>query len=250
MLTHAPPIPPSLRDERGFTLVEMLVALVTGIAVVLATLSVLDISVSQSSRIAERVDANQQARLAMEKVMLELHSSCTAYEATPVREGSTAEALEVVSQPSSKAYLTKVTKHVIAYSEATHTLTDTAYASTNTPEELNTPWKFPPPANPTSRQTLLTGVYKSVVKEGEVIKEVVPIFRYYKYVGGGLSGTPITVSSELGKENAENTAEVTVSFTTAPTSGRISGDRTVDLSDSAVLRYDPASATGANEPCA
>ncbi len=242
-----PPPRPFSDGERGFTLVEMLVTLVTGIVVVLATLSVLDISVSQSSRIAERVDADQQARLAMEKVMLELHSSCTAYEATPIGEKSTAEKLEVVSQPSSKAYLTRVTKHVITYNEATHTLTDASFNSTNTLEQLNTPWKFSEVAS--STQTLLTGVYKSVIKEGEVVKEIVPIFRYYKYVGGGLSGTPMA-ASPLGKENAENTSEVTVSFTTAPTSGRISGDRTVDLSNSAVLRYDPASATGANEPCA
>jgi type II secretory pathway pseudopilin PulG len=241
-----PPLHPSSAGERGFTLVEMLVALVTGIVVVLATLSVLDISVSQSSRIAERVDADQQGRLAMEKIMLELHSSCTAYEATPVREESTGEKLELVSQPSSKAYLTRVTKHVIAYNEATHTLTDASFNSTNTLEQLNTPWNFSGTA--TGTQTLLTGVYKSTIEEGGV-KKTVPVFQYFKYVGGGLSGTPMA-ASPLGKENAENTAEVTVSFTTAPTSGRTSGDRTVDLSDSAVLRYDPASATGANEPCA
>jgi type II secretory pathway component PulJ len=240
-----PPLHPFSDGERGFTLVEMLVTLATGIVVVLATLSVLDISVSQSSRIAERVDADQQGRLAMEKIMLELHSSCTAYEATPVREGSKAEKLEIVSQPSSKAYLTKVTKHAISYNEATHTLTDASFNSTNTLEQLNTPWNFSEVAASTT--TLLTGVYKSVTKEGETVKTV-PIFQYFKYVGGGLSGTPM--ATPLSKEDAENTAEVTVSFTTAPTSGRTSGDRTVDLSDSAVLRYDPASATGANEPCA
>lgn len=240
-----PPLHPFSGGERGFTLVEMLVTLATGIVVVLATLSVLDISVSQSSRIAERVDADQQGRLAMEKIMLELHSSCTAYEATPVGEKSTAEKLEIVSQPSSKAYLTRVTKHVISYNEATHKLTDASFNSTNTLEQLNTPWKFPEVA--TSEQILLTGVYKSTVEE-EGVKKTAPIFQYFKYVGGELSGTRLP-ASPLGEE-ALNTAEVTVSFTTAPSSGRTSGDRTVDLSDSAVLRYDPASATGANEPCA
>ncbi len=41
-----------------------------------------------------------------------------------------------------------------------------------------------------------------------------------------------------------------MSFTAAPTSERTTGVRTVDLSDTAVLRFDPASATGTNEPCA
>lgn len=142
-----PPSPnsPSFRSgEHGFTLVEMLVTLVTGILVTLATLSVLDISISQSSRISERVDADQRGRLVMERIIQDLHSSCTSFEATPVLKESTAERLELISQPSAAAYLTKVTKHVISYSEATHSLIDTTYASTNTAEELGVEWKFPP----------------------------------------------------------------------------------------------------------
>jgi Tfp pilus assembly protein PilW len=234
--------PPSSRDEHGFTLVEMLVTLVTGIIVVLATLSVLDISISESSRISERVDADQRGRLAMEKVIQELHSSCTSYEAIPVGEESGAEKLILVSQPTAAAVLTKVTKHVIAYNEATHTLTDESFPSTNTASELDTPWKFSTTASGT--QTLLNNVHKSIAGS-----ETVPIFRYYRYVGSELSSTPQSDSPKLGEE-AENTAEVTVSFATAPTSERTSGARTVDFSDSAVLRFDPASATGSNEPCA
>lgn len=176
----------------------------------------------------------------MEKIIQELHSSCTSFEATPVLEGSNAETLILVSQPSAEAYLKQVTKHVISYSEASHTLTDTAYHSTNTLEQLNTPWLFTNPT-PISTQTLLSGVYKT---------EGVPLFQYFKYAGGELSGTALADSPSLGKENAENTAEVTVSFTTAPTSERTSGGRTVYLTSSAVLRFDPASATGSNEPCA
>jgi Tfp pilus assembly protein PilW len=239
--------PPHFHDEHGFTLVEMLVTLVTGILVTLATLSVLDISISQSSRISERVDADQRGRLAMEKIIQELHSSCTSYEAIPVGEESNAEKLVLVSQPSSAAVLTSVTQHVITYNEAKHTLTDTSYPSTNTASELDTPWKFATTASGT--QTLLTGVNKTVVKEGETMKTV-PIFQYFKYSGSELSSTPLADSPHLEKENAENTAEVTVSFNTAPTSERTTGARTVDLSDSAVLRFDPASATGSNEPCA
>jgi type II secretory pathway component PulJ len=235
------PLPPHFpHGEHGFTLVEMLVTLMTGMIVILATLSVLDISISESSRISERVDADQRGRLAMEKIIQDLHSSCTAYEANPVLAGSTAERLELVSQLSSAAYLTQVTKHVIVYNGATHTLTDERYVSTNTLEQLNTEWLFPELGSPTSKQTLLTGVYKS----GST-----PIFQYYKYAGSELSGTPLP-ASPLGKEAANDTAEVTVSFTTAPTSERTTGGRAVELSDSAVLRYDPASATGSNEPCA
>ncbi len=223
-----------LRDEHGFTLVEMLVSIVTGLVVILATLSVLDISISQSSRISERVDADQHARLAMEKIMLELHSSCISTAFTPVRAGSNATSISFISQISNEAYFTSVTKHVISLSAGK--LTDASYPSTNTIEELGATWKFA--STPTITKTLATGV--SQTSGG-------PIFSYFKYASGNLSSTAL--SMPLSEIDAKATAEVTVAFTTAPTSERTAADRTVKLSNTAVLRYDPSTASGINEPC-
>jgi type II secretory pathway pseudopilin PulG len=235
-MTHLPPQFP--RGEQGFTLVEMLVTLVTGIVIVLAAFSILDVSLSQSSRINERVDADQRARLAMEKILLELHSSCVIVDVNPVEVGSESEMIKFISQQGSEAYFNTVTKHEIKLNKAAGTLTDASYASVE-PSSSGT-WTFP--ATATSKQTLLTNV--SLSKEGE---KTVPLFKYYKYENGNLATTELP--TPLNEENAANTAEITVSFTTAPTSNRTTGGRTVDLADTAVLRFDPASATGTNEPC-
>ncbi len=242
-MTPIPPpphgeIPPPPHGEHGFTLVEMLVTLVTGIVIVLATFAVMDVSLSQSSRITERVDADQRARLAMEKILLELHSSCVISEVNPVLEGSGAKTIKFVSQQGAEAYFNTVTKHEISLNTETGNLTDASYASEG--PIVNENWKFS--VTPTSTQTLLSNVSQS--KEGE---KTLPVFRYYKYENGNLSTTELP--APLKEEDANNTAEVTVSFTTAPTSNRTTGGRTVDLTDSAVLRFDPASATGTNEPC-
>lgn len=234
-----PPFLPIVRSaEHGFTLVEMLVAMVSGMVVILATLSVLDISISQSSRITERVDANQRGRLAMEKILLELHSSCIADPFTPVQPESTDTKLRFISQTGNEASFTTVTRHEIALNTGTGQLNDTIYVSN--PVE-GTTMTFP--ATPTRTEVLLTGVSQS--KEGA---KVLPVFSYYKYAGGNLSTTEETIP--LSKEDAEATAEVTVAFTVAPSSGRTAADRTVDLTNTAVLRYDPASAGGSNTPCA
>ena len=229
---------PSLRAEHGFTLVEMLIAMVTGMVVILATLSVLDISISQSSRITERVDADQRGRLAMEKILLELHSSCIADPFTPVQGESSATTLRFISQTGAQASFTTVTMHEIKLNTATGKLTDASYVSN--PVE-GTTMTFP--GTPTSTETLVTGVSQSL--EGA---KVLPVFGYYKYAGGNLSSTEEEVP--LNNSNAEATAEVTVRFTVAPTSERTTADRTVDLTNTAVLRYDPASAGGSNTPCA
>lgn len=232
----------SLAAEHGFTLTEMLIAMVTGMVVILATLSVLDISISQSSRITERVDADQRGRLAMEKILLELHSSCIADPFTPVQEKSNATMVRFISQTGAQASFTTVTKHEIALNTATGILTDASYVSSKLE---GTNMTFPEAA--TKTETLLTGVSQSKEKVGGA-EIVVPVFKYYKYEGGNLSATPEEVP--LSKTDAEATAEVTVSFTTAPSSTRTQADRTVDLTNSAVLRYDPASASGTNTPCA
>lgn len=233
---------PTPRAEHGFTLVEMLVAIVSGMVVILATLSVLDISISQSSRISERVDADQRGRLAMEKLMLELHSSCIAFASNPVEPGSTDTNIKFVSQSGNEAYFTSVTKHEVSLNSVTHQLTDTSYVSTNTASELGTSWNFS--ATPTSTQPLLTGAFQTVEPLSGL---VVPVFRYYKYEGGNISLTPET--TPVSAADAKATAEVTVNFTTAPSSERTDADRKVELTNTAVLRYDPASATGSNKPC-
>ncbi len=232
--------PASLRTEHGFTLVEMLVAIASGMVVILATLSVLDISIGQSSRISERVDADQRGRLALEKLMLELHSSCIAFASNPVEPGSTDTNIKFVSQSGNEAYFTSVTKHEVSLNSITHQLTDTSYVSTNTASELGTNWNFS--TTPTSTQPLLTGAFQTV-NEGLTI----PVFRYYKYEGGNISTTSET--TPISATDAKATAEVTVNITAAPSSERTDADRKVELTNTAVLRYDPSSATGSNKPC-
>ena len=64
-----------LRDERGFTLVEVMVALAIGLVVSTATLAIVIVSVHLGSNFTNRVDANQQGRIAMEKVTQALNKA-------------------------------------------------------------------------------------------------------------------------------------------------------------------------------
>lgn len=226
--------------EQGFTLVEMLVTLMTGIVIVLAAFSILDVSLTQSSRISERVEVDQRARLTMEKILLELHSSCVADNINPVRGESKGSEIRFISEPGSTAAFTSVTEHRIAFENGK--LIDTSYPSKSGEGEK---WEFSKTAS--GSKVLLTNVSESVTSTGTKI----PIFQYYRYVNGNLSSTPQLTSptESLESTQAEETAEITVTFTAAPTTNQASGGRAVELADTAVLRFDPASATGNNEPC-
>jgi type II secretory pathway pseudopilin PulG len=63
-----------LRCQRGFTLIEMVVACFTGMIVLLALLNLLDSAQTASSRTVARVDGTQRGRVAMEQVTQRLRS--------------------------------------------------------------------------------------------------------------------------------------------------------------------------------
>jgi prepilin-type N-terminal cleavage/methylation domain-containing protein len=80
-----------VRDERGFTLIEMVISMAIGVIVILAAYTVLDASTSLGKRTQDRVDAAQRGRLAMDVIGSELRSQvCLPGAVPPMAAGATA----------------------------------------------------------------------------------------------------------------------------------------------------------------
>ena len=217
--------------ERGFTLIETLVAMVTGLVVVSAAFTILEVSLRQSTRIADRVSADQRGRVGLEKILQELHSSCVSNGANPIQEKSSATKLIFESHSgSSEPFFTNGVRHEIIL-EGT-TLNDKIYQSNGGVEGR---WLFP--TTPTKTVVLMTNVYAP--SSGSM-------FEYFKYTKTSLT-TAQTVP--LTKAEAKATAKVNVSFSAAPDSNNTATGRPVAYSGGAVLRLTPASEVGGNEPC-
>jgi hypothetical protein len=224
-----------LHGEHGVTLVEMLVAMLTGLVVVSAAFAILEVSLHQSTRIADRVSADQRGRLALEKIMLELHSACIASGVNPIQETSSSTRLKFLSESgSSEPFFSYGVKHEI-YLVGT-TLKDAIYQSNGGTEAKG--WKFPAEGSPTSTNTLLTNVYAPTTGT---------MFEYFKYTASALT---TALSTSLNKEEANAATKVNVNLTVAPESGDTRLSRPVSLSGTAVLRLTPATETSApNLPC-
>lgn len=231
---------PTSHSEAGFTLVEVLVAMVLGLIVSGALFAILEVSLHQSSGVVDRVSANQRGRIAMENLITEMHSSCVASEYTPIEKGSTGSKLLLVSEPSIEASPEKVTLHELLFNSATGKLTDTYYASQSGSVAPN--WTFSSSA--TKTVTLLTSV-----SEAETGGKKIPLFQYFPYEGASLSATPL--SNPLTEESAEEAAAVVVTFKVAPENGNTKTNRSVTLADTAVLRYAPGAlnVSGSSSPC-
>jgi Tfp pilus assembly protein PilV len=215
----------ALAGEDGFTLVEVLVTTIAGVVLMLATLSLLDISTRQAARATDRVEATQRGRTAMEELVQELHSSCVWAAASPVQAQSDGSDLRFITQFSSSAVVSP-SLHVVSL--AGGNLTDTAYAATGGTAPS---WTFAQTA--TSTKTLASNV--STVNVNGVTQ---PLFQYYQYVNGQLSWSS-PLSTPLSPTDAGNTTAVTISFAAGPSDTSTEKDRAINLNDSVVLAPPP-----------
>jgi type II secretory pathway pseudopilin PulG len=231
-----------MRDEGGFTLVELLV----GIAVSLLTMSVVAMMVIASThnqaRVARRVEANQRIRPVLTRIVDELHSACVAPRIAPVigdgpGTSSTATRITFLSKAGNDP-TPMPDKHVITLSGST--LTEATYHAIGGAAPT---WTFAGTPSPNPPPTLLTGVSapSSVM------------FQYYRFQNGALAlGAPLAIP--LTAANAGLVAYVRIALTADPTpTGGAGGDAKapITLSDAVDLRLQPASqvASQDNLPC-
>jgi prepilin-type N-terminal cleavage/methylation domain-containing protein len=242
------------REQHGFGLIELLVSMLIGLVVSLAAFAMLEFTTTDVSRITARAHVDQTGRVALQKIMLGLHSACVALEVNPVIEGSTGEKLKFISESGAQAAFTTVSEHEIVYNSSKNTLTEQTFPSTGSETGGNYPFS----TTASSTTTLLTGVKQT----GST-----PIFQYYRYYKEGdtipehdtelpygeLNPNPI-YGLPLSKTEAENVAKVSVGFTLNPEGHEsiiAKGDQPVALEDSAVFRLAPTSTTTGhlNTPC-
>jgi hypothetical protein len=229
-----------MSDERGMTVIEMMVAATAGLIVAFATLAIVDVSARNSARIAHRVDLNQQVRPVMQHLTDELHSACVSPGAAPVLEGSTESSLGFLHQTG--AAVTPIPdKRVVTLSG--DALSEAVYPAA--PGSEPGAWTFED--SPSSLRTLLDDVALAKVGDPGV---TVPLFRYWAYETGATTLTELSVP--LTAEDAAKTVRVDVAFALAP-EGNPAQDpnAAVSVADSVLLRFEPAQGgtTEGNRPC-
>ena len=227
-----------MRDERGFTVIELMITTAVGIGLMLSVFTIVDITMNNSASVAARVDANQRARPVMQRLMDELHSTCVTANNAPILEGSGENQIRYHHQTGT-AVSPVPEKHVVTF--ANGTLTQEEFTSNGgTPPA----WTFT--STPHSDRQLLAGVQQAELDPGGIV----PVFRYYADDDGSISTTPLPVP--LIAADAKRTVQVTVAFAVEADSAAMGEpDEVVSLTDSAVFRFSPFSEdpTKVNGPC-
>lgn len=227
-----------MRDEGGYTLIELLVGSMVSLVVLAAILAMVQVATGDQNRVSQHVIANQRGRPAMDRILDRIHSACVSPGLAPVRAGSTESSMILYSKSGATVSPTPNT-YVVALSGGKLTET-TALGSGTEPSK----WTFGTPSSPVQ---LLDGVGTAQVGQPPA---AVPLFRYYAYEGGHVASSPLP--TPLSTENAAKTVQVNIAFSVAPSaaSSGVAG-ASVTLTDAATLRIEPASEDSAqvNLPC-
>ncbi len=260
-------MPAALRSERGFTLIEMLVAMVTGLVVTGALLGILEFSLRQETRISDRVQADRTGRASVEHVLEELRSGCVGA-STPIQPPTGKPASPLAATNASNlwfitAYGTKTSGASALNEGYLHDINWSATGTSNTGVQLGTitdyefkseggeppasEWKFP--------SSLTTSAATRHVLATNVTPAAGGPFTYYHYnvtSSGTTEGELIqygTSELPLSEAGSEKVAQVTVGYQQAPESGDTRPGHTTSFSSSVSLRFSPTEATAEGLPC-
>jgi len=219
------------RDERGFTLIETLVAMVCGIIVMGALFAILEISLKHSNRQADVVEATQLGRVTMTRIVDKLHSSCLLAGFNPVLAGSTRTTLLLVNAYSEQAepalsevHLDKLVWTEEEAAEGRGTLKDYSYVATSGPNKEGE-YTFSATANPATGT-----VIGERIKRGEVLNEATEkkepaLFSYYVFASKAATSTSqassalvqtLPEASGLTAAQASAVSAVEITFNAAP----------------------------------
>jgi Tfp pilus assembly protein PilW len=225
-----------LADESGMTLIELLVAVTAGIVVMAAITIAMLTTVRQTGRIADHVEANQRARLAMSSIVNDLQSACIAPNAVPIQPESSGTRLIFTHQVGEAVLPTPVKSEI--------ELKEGSLVQRNYPALAKTSgeaaWKF---------STTATSI-ETIMKNVAPLASTSSIFTYYAYSGASVSATPLAVP--ITATSAQSAVQVSIAFKAAPNQS-INGDTNAEteIRDAALLRMTaPAyGSTTQNLPC-
>jgi prepilin-type N-terminal cleavage/methylation domain-containing protein len=194
-----------LRNEDGFTLLELLVAMSIGTVVLMAAFAILDRSVVVSNEVADRSDALQRGRQTMEVITRQLRSQVCLGEATePIVEGKR-NSVAFYSDHSDGSDPDKIQKRKLIFDSTAGTIVEERYTATGDYPDL----VFP--ATPTRSRTIGTKV--KAVRDGTTDR---PIFRYFRFkddtTTGELEEIPLTGNQVLTTEGVTRTVMIEVAF--------------------------------------
>jgi prepilin-type N-terminal cleavage/methylation domain-containing protein len=177
-----------LREEDGFSLTELLAAMSVGAIVLWALMTIFVNGVQGSLRVSDRVEAAQNARLAIDRIVTVLDSqTCLGSGLPPLVDGTSNQAT-VIADLGDATFTPR--QYRFTYDPSTKQITEQVWNGTGTPPSVTYT------GAPNSTRVLATNVVPIQIAGVDQ-----PIFRYFKFTSTGTLDTatdtplPVPVSA-------------------------------------------------------
>jgi type II secretory pathway pseudopilin PulG len=219
-------------QQSGMTLIELVIGMLIALVVTFASFAVLDRATTASNEIADRQDAIQRGRQAMDLMTRQLRSQvCLGETAEPISYGDATTLtfyadLSDGSEPVARRTLT----FAPASSDAPGRIREDVFEGTGEYPEL----QFG--TTPTTSRILLDGA-----EQVESAGQPQPVFRYFAFQPGSPTGDLQELEVPLSAEDASRTIMVRIEFVSMPERRRPRDKDSTTLQDSVYVRLaDPA----------
>lgn len=195
-----------MSDQRGFTLVELLVATTVGVATLLAAFTLSSSFLHAQTRVSDRSESIARGRTAMEQIVQQLRSQvCLGPNYPSITYGDSSR-VTFYADLSNTTFVPE--RRDLAYENGA--IVERIYPGT--PSGGQPPFTFP--RSPTRTRVILDRV--QLLREGAV---TVPFLRYYSFDGRDPIRPSRLLAVPLNANDAARVVQVTVSFAALPSRG-------------------------------
>jgi prepilin-type N-terminal cleavage/methylation domain-containing protein len=195
-----------LRDGRGFTLVEMLVATTVGTAVLLAAFTLSSALLHAQTRISDRSESIARGRTAMEQIVQQLRSQVCLGPGYPAITYGDNNHITFYADLANRTFVPQ--RRDLQF--ANGTLTELDYDGSATGGQP--PFSFS--GTPSRTRAILNRLQLQTSGRASV-----PFFRYYSFDGNNPIRPARLLATPLSANDAQRVVQVTVSFQALPSRG-------------------------------
>jgi type II secretory pathway pseudopilin PulG len=208
-----------LRVQDGFTIVELIVAMTVGVAVLFALLSLLDTTTRLSASTVDRVETTSRARLAIDALTTQVRSQLCLGTDLPALTTATPTTMTFYGSLAPEASPLVVQRRTLTYDAATKRILQTVWTGAGTRPNV----------------TFDAAPVTSVIAEGIVPDGTTPVFQYYRFTvpaSGGTATPSLIATTPLVADDLARTVQVGFDFVVV---GRRSTTR-VDVASTVYVR--------------
>jgi prepilin-type N-terminal cleavage/methylation domain-containing protein len=197
-----------LRDQRGFTLVEMLVATTVGVGVLLAAFALSSALLHAQAKISDRSESIARGRTAMEQIVQQLRSQVCLGPGYPAITYGDGSRVTFYADLANRTFVPE--QRDLTY--ASGALTERAYPGTAQAVANQPPFTF---ARTPSRTRV-------VLDRMQLRREAgvdVPFFRYYMFDGSDPIRPSRLLATPLSASDAARVVQISISYAALPSRG-------------------------------